>query len=370
VRILILSCSTGDGHNSAARALTEAAARRGVYAELRDPVSFSGERARRAVAELYNGMIRRTPRLFGAVYRVGDVVGRSPLPSPIYAANSLYAAKLGAYVRDGGFDAVISTHLYGMEAMTAAKRKGICSVPNYGVLTDYTYIPFFTEPELDAAFLPHEDMIREGVKMGLAEEKLIPAGIPVSGRFGERISASEARKKLDAENVRRLYLLMSGGVGCVNMKKICAALVRIVGAGDRIVVITGRNGRMKAQIDERWRGNPAVRTVGFTTDVPLWMKAADVTVSKAGGLSSTEAAVAGTPLVHLMTIPGCETKNAEFFSARGMSIRTKDIGEAARAAAMLANDRKAADRMRKAQAENAHADAADRVIGYVSGDRN
>ena len=59
-----------------------------------------------------------------------------------------------------------------------------------------------------------------------------------------------------------------------------------------------------------------------------------------------------------------------FFSSRGMSVRTKDIGEAARAAVMLANDRKAAERMRKAQAENAHADAADRVIGYVCGERD
>ena len=369
MRILILSCSTGDGHNSAARALIEAAGRRGVDAELRDPVSFGGERARRAVAELYNGMIRRTPRLFGAVYRVGDMVGRAPLPSPIYAANALYAEKLGAYVKNGNFDAVVSTHLYGMEAMTAAKRKGCCSVPNYGVLTDYTYIPFFTEPELDAAFIPHEDLKSEGVKRGFPAEKLIPTGIPVSGRFGEKLSAEEARERLGVEDVRKLYLLMSGGVGCVNMKKLCAALVPLVGEGDRIAVITGRNGRMKAQLDERWSGNPAVRTIGFTADVPLWMKAADVTVSKAGGLSSTEAAVAGTPLVHLMTIPGCETKNAAFFAERGMSIRTKEIGEAAQAAAKLAHDRDAAERMRRAQEENSRADAADRVIGYVCGER-
>ena len=370
MRILILSCSTGDGHNSAARALCEAAERRGVYAELRDPVAFGGERARRAVAELYNGMIRRTPRLFGAVYRIGDAVGRSPLPSPVYAANSLYADRLGAYIRNEGFDAVVSTDLYGMEAVTAARRRGKCDVPNYGVLTDYTFIPFFTEPELDAAFIPHADLVREGTAKGIPEEKLIPTGIPVSGRFGERISVSDARAKLGVTDARKLYLIMSGGVGCANMKKVTEALVRRISPGDRVVVATGRNGRMKAQLEERWGDNPAVTPIGFTRDAALWMKAADVTVSKAGGLSSTEAAVAGTPLVHIMTIPGCETKNAEFFARRGMCVRTKDFEEAASAAVRLANDAAAAEEMRRAQEENSHADAADRVIGYVCTERS
>ena len=143
MRFLLLSCSTGDGHNSAAKALLEAAERQGVDAELRDPVSFGGERAKRAVAGAYNGMIRRAPRLFGAVYRIGDLYDRSRLPSPIYAANALYAEELGRYVKEGGFDAVISTHLYGMESMCAARRKGSCSAPSFGVLTDYTFIPFF-----------------------------------------------------------------------------------------------------------------------------------------------------------------------------------------------------------------------------------
>ena len=35
----------------------------------------------------------------------------------IYAANALYAEELGRYVKEGGFDAVISTHLYGMESI-------------------------------------------------------------------------------------------------------------------------------------------------------------------------------------------------------------------------------------------------------------
>ncbi len=365
MRILILSCSTGDGHNSAARALLEAAGQMRITAELRDPVSFGGERARRAVAGAYNGMIRRVPRLFGAVYKIGDLYDRSRLPSPIYAANALYAEKLGRYVAEEGFDAVISTHLYGLEGMCAAHRGGFCSAPSFGVLTDYTFIPFFSEPDMEAVFLPHADLIEEGVRKGLDRETLVPTGIPVSARFAEDVSMEEARARLGVTDAERLYLLMSGGVGCANMEKLCSALAWRIGARDRIAVITGRNEKMRTRLVRQWRDFPSLTVTGFTKDVALWMKAADVTVSKAGGLSGTEAAVAGAPLVHLMTIPGCETKNAAFFAEHAMSVRTKTVDEAAEGAVRLAENREEREAMRRAQRENTHGDAACRVLDYV-----
>ena len=122
------------------------------------------------------------------------------------------------------------------------------------------------------------------------------------------------------------------------MAKLTSALAWRVGNRDRIAVLTGRNEKLKRDLEKRWADFPGILTVGFTRDVHLWMKAADVTVTKAGGLSSTEAAAAGVPIVHMMTIPGCETKNAAFFSARSMSLCEKRIDEAAAAAVRLAEN--------------------------------
>ncbi|MCR4905343.1 MAG: glycosyl transferase [Clostridiales bacterium] len=366
MKILVLSCSTGEGHNAAARALIEAAELRGDRADLRDPVSFGGERARRAVAGAYNGMIRRTPVLFGAVYGIGDLVDRTNLTSPIYLANALYAEKLSREIVREGYDAVISTHLYGAEAMTAVRRREGNPIPSYCVLTDYTIIPFFTEPDADALFLPHADLIAEGIEKGAAPEKLIPTGIPVSPRFPSPVSREEARDQLGIPREARVYLCMSGGVGCGNMNRLCQELTKAEDGGDwRVYVLTGRNAGMREAIEERFPGG-RVTAVPFTKEVPLWMRASDAVISKAGGLSSTEAAVAGVPLVHLMTIPGCETKNAAFFEARGMSRRTKSESEAAEAAISLAEDAAAAEAMRKAQRQNIPPDAAERILAYVA----
>ena len=63
----------------------------------------------------------------------------------------------------------------------------------------------------------------------------------------------------------------------------------------------------------------AYRKLPFPSPV-YRMKACDLYLSKPGGLSSTEAAVVGTALVHITPIPGCETSNMHFFAQNGMSL--------------------------------------------------
>ena len=84
------------------------------------------------------------------------------------------------------------------------------------------------------------------------------------------------------------------------------------------------------------------------------MNAADALISKPGGLSSTEAAVANIPLVHLLAFNGCETKNVEFFTAHGLSVRADREDEAILAA-----------KRRQAQRREIHPDAADRIAEAV-----
>ena len=82
-------------------------------------------------------------------YKAVVLYDSTGITSPVYYANASYAQCLYQYITENGFDAVISTHLYGMEALTAIKRKAIFDVPFYGVLTDYTLIPFLAETKLD-----------------------------------------------------------------------------------------------------------------------------------------------------------------------------------------------------------------------------
>ena len=87
-KVLILSCSTGEGHNSAAKAIETALKKKGIAYELTDPVSFKSEKMQNFVSNLYNVTIKKAPAVFGAVYKLGELYSEANLPSPVYWANS------------------------------------------------------------------------------------------------------------------------------------------------------------------------------------------------------------------------------------------------------------------------------------------
>ncbi|MDD7368343.1 MAG: glycosyl transferase, partial [Clostridiales bacterium] len=225
MKILILSCNTGGGHNSAALAVQEALHERGAWAEIVDPLSFAGDAAKEAASNLYNSIIRNVPKAFGVIYRVGELADSALPKSPVYMANALYADKLLAYIRRENIDAVVSTHLYGMEAMTAIRKKLGERVPNYGVLTDYTCIPFFSDTQLDGYFIPHRDLRGELAAKGIDEKLMYDTGIPVSARFSQRLGQSEARERLDLPRRGAVYLVMTGEVGCGRADELCDELI-------------------------------------------------------------------------------------------------------------------------------------------------
>ena len=85
-----------------------------------------------------------------------------------------------------------------------------------------------------------------------------------------------------------------------------------------IIVVCGSNKVMFNKLNES--NDPKITVVGYTDDMPSYIRASSLFITKPGGLSSTEAAVCGVPILHTSQIPGCESDNAKFFSEHGMSI--------------------------------------------------
>lgn len=365
MNVLLLSCPSGEGHNSARRAIAEELDRQGIAYTEADPVSFQSERAQRLAAGAYNSLIRRAPRAFGLLYRAGALYSGTHLRSPVYFANAHYADHLYAYIRENHFDAAVSTHLYGMEALTAIRRRMQDSFPAFGVLTDYTCIPFLREVEQDLCFVPHEDVRQELIRKGIPASVLVTSGIPVSARFRDRIEPSQARDLLGLPQNRKIYLILTGGVGCGHVCVLCDELLRIGGEDGFVCVLTGHNDALREQLQARIGEHAPFRAVPFTEQVHLYLNAADAVISKPGGLSSTEAAVAGAPLVHFGAIPGCETKNAAFFARHGLSLWGKQEREAIAFAAQLAHRPAQAAEMRARQRETLSPFAAETIVHRI-----
>ena len=63
-----------------------------------------------------------------------------------------------------------------------------------------------------------------------------------------------------------------------------------------------------------------IRVFAYTDEVPVLMRAADLLITKPGGLTISEAFAAGLPLLLHDPIPGPETENAVYATRRGAAV--------------------------------------------------
>ena len=358
MKVLILSCSTGEGHNSAAKAYLEYLQSQGIEAEVQDTMGLVSPEAKERSSEIY--LFSTRTKLFAMAYRAGTVVSDAleTSKSPVYYANKLYCDRLHDYIEQNGFDVVVCVHIFPAEAITALKRKGKLTAKSVFIMTDYTCIPFMKDTELDHYIVPHEHLIEECVKKGLPREKLHPYGIPVRAVFHQPAKdRREARGQcildygyMDAD--KKWFLLMSGSMGFGNIQDTVKEILRKCGDSVEVILVCGNNTELRERLQKNFRHNENVVALGFTDKIPNLMDACDVLFTKPGGLSSTEAAAKHIPIIHTAPIPGCETMNALFFHYHGLSYATTDIHEQVRQALLLCDDPERRTRMIAAQTAN------------------
>lgn len=336
---LILSCNTGGGHNAAGKALLEQFRADGIPADFADALAIAGHSVSHRVDRLYVGITTKTPVVFKAMYKAGGAISNPYLKSPVYAANRIYRRKICDYIKAGGYDLVLTPHLFPAQTLTSLRRSGLLNVGFIAVATDYTCIPFWEETRPDYFVIPSEDLAPEFIKKRIAPQKLLPLGIPVSRAFTERRPQDEARKELGLQAFAQLILIMSGSMGFGNLNPLIETLLEKSGHDTGLAVLCGTNHQLRSTLDSRFLQTGRVITFPYTDKVATFMDACDVVITKPGGLTTTEAAAKRIPLAHTDPIPGCETKNAAFFSQRGMSVCCpKDSAELANRVLLLLQD--------------------------------
>ena len=371
MKILILSCNTGEGHNSCAKALQIAMQRRGISCEIQDTLALVSEELSQRIGDAYLFSTRGS--LFEFVYKFGGFVSDNidTGQSLVYGANRLYAKKLYDHIKKHHIDVLVCVHLFPAEATTALKRNMHLDIPSYFIMTDYTCIPFLQETDLDYYIIPHEHLIEEFVEKGVPREKLVPIGIPVDEKkFTTRLPKNKARAQfIHSHSTLRAdghwYLVMSGSMGYGNVEQLIEQLLKDIHPQDSIICVCGRNEGLLHSLQEQFAEQRQLCLLGFTNQVSMLMDAADVIFTKPGGITSTEAIVKNIPLIHTHPIPGLENHNAHFFHQHGMSYFTTDIKQQVAVAKRLCEDKPYRKQMLRNQRANANPHSSDDVIKLI-----
>lgn len=230
MKILIISCSTGGGHNACAKYILEELKNNNIEAEFKDFYDIVNKKAKKLSEKLYLSTLNGNGKIFKVVYKLGELYSKTKLKSPVYSVNKLHKKKLYNYIIQNKIDLVITTHIFPALTLTAIKK-----VPFLLVATDYTACPFMEEAN------PNYYVIQNGIEKdfinkGIDEKKLLKTGIPVSSNFIKNAKNIRYNLNIDKE---KTILIMLGSMGFGNINKIVNNLLEI--DNTKIIIVTGSN---------------------------------------------------------------------------------------------------------------------------------
>ncbi|MBQ2863536.1 MAG: glycosyltransferase [Clostridia bacterium] len=370
MKILILSCNTGEGHNSAGKALKYYFEKNGDECYMADAISFRSETISKIVADGHVFIYTKTPKVFDIVYNGAEIFAKketSRHDSVIFKLLAKGADKLYEYILEHGFDRIVCFHPFASQMLTKVFRdhEQLREIPSYLIATDYTASPGAGESKVDVYVTPHKDVEYEFVRRGVPKAKIVPIGIPINPIYTNLPTRESARESLSLSGEDKVILLMSGSMGCGPIAKIAGRLTARMDSDTTLVIVCGRNEKLYRELLPLASENDKVRLLGFTDKLPLYMKAADLMLTKPGGLSSTEAACAGLPMVLIDAVAGCETYNMNFFVGGGYALTSDTPDGLVRTTLDLLSDSERLSGMREKLLSNFSADTAHRIYELV-----
>lgn len=306
MRVLILSANTGGGHNSTAKALADQLERFGAEYEIADTLAFISETVSDFISWGHSYVYRKLPRLFGIGYRFEE----KHTPRFMYEQCARGAEALHQKLTEDHFDAVLCVHVFSGLMITEVRERFHNMVPAYFVATDYTCSPGVSEMKLDGYFIPHRMLFGEFVRSGVRADKMFATGIPIGEAFYQTIERTEARRKLGLPTDRRIVLLSCGSMGCGHLDKNALTVAQHLPNDAILIVLCGKNEKSYEELSPL--ASEKMQVLGFTDQVATYMSAADLYITKPGGLTTSESIAKRLPMILIDAVPGLETRNFDF----------------------------------------------------------
>ena len=316
--ILFLFSDTGGGHRAAMDAIIE-----GLQFEFGDRVTVETVDFLKDYAPPpYNQLPRiypdlvKIPELWGAGFKISD--GRPQARMITSSFWPLVRRAARRLVKEHPADLLVSVHP--VANSFALKALGKKRPPFVTVVTDMvsTHAMWF-DKRADLILVPTRMAWESALENHMDPEKVRVAGQPISLRHSEKNRDKiSLRKEYGWAEDKFTVLLVGGGEG---MGPVGETAQAIDGSGldINLVIVTGRNTKLKSELEDLTWENPTF-IYGFVRDMPDFMRAADVIVTKAGPGTIAEALVAGLPIILYAKLPGQEEGNVDYVENRGVGV--------------------------------------------------
>jgi processive 1,2-diacylglycerol beta-glucosyltransferase len=326
-RLLILSVSAGAGHVRAAQALEAAAraARPSFDATHLDLLTLVPADFRELYGKQYIKLVEKLPQLWSYLYSASDRPSRDTLVGSLKrAVEKLSTRKLFSEIERLAPDVIVATHFLPAELLSRARARGRELPPLWVQVTDFDVHALWVHPHVDRYCVASEEVAFRLADRGVPRDRIHVTGIPVMPQFAAPLDRATCAREIGVAPDRFTVLMMAGGAGVGGLDELAARLLRL--PDDlQLVALAGRNEDLLRKLKSLARAHPGkLFPLGFTTTVERVMTAADLVVTKPGGLSVSECLAKGRPMLLVSPIPGQEERNADYLLEAGAAIKAVD----------------------------------------------
>lgn len=373
MKTLILSASTGGGHNRASNALKSyiLSKDKSEQVEIVDTLRYCSSILDKTVTVGYKTLAKNAPELYGTFYKTSDK--ESPISELVNTTMTQFAKKLLPLIEEKQPDIVVSCHPFASSMMSILKSTYDVDVPVVSIITDFMPHRAYIGDHIDAYITASEDTAKKlAQKYGVDQNRIHPLGMPIFESFYNKNEArmEETYQRLGFSKDKPTVLVMAGSFGVNDILKIYENLVEI-DVDYQIIVITGKNQKLYDAFDkllsrqekefetsdysqlfsdlsdaniakliyeysEQLRAELAAKLHStfhrstdktkptslfyFVDNVEDYMHISDLIITKPGGLTTSESLACALPMAVFQAFPGQEAQNADWLVQKNAAI--------------------------------------------------
>ena len=365
--IMILTASAGAGHLMAARAMesTLHALAPNEDIELYDMIEHGGYALRRIYAEGYRDLVRCFPSAWGWLYYGTD--------RPNERLSERFWDRLRRVLQDISVRRfvqhlirrrprlVINTHFLPPEIVARLRRQGRLDCIQATAITDFETHRLWVQQPTERYYTATKRARDYAIACGADRDSIRVTGIPVRPEFEMPADRNSLRRHLNIDPNRPVVLLLVAAGGVVPTERFLQELISMPVAA-QIVAITGGHQKLRRRLQRlaQTTSRP-VKVLGFTARMDAWMRAADLVITKPGGLTVAEALVCRVPIVIVNPLAGQELCNNDYLLERQAAVKVNKFPLLGQRVSCLLNNPQRLEAMRNAAARIAQPGAAARI---------
>lgn len=358
-KILILTGSYGNGHLEVTRSLITELNKRGITNIVTSDLFYEAHPILTNVTrKLYIKSFSKGQNIYGFLYYKSDYrLTDFRIDRMIDRYGYMRISQL---MKENDFDVVINT--FPMQALPIYKQRTKPGIPFINVLTDFCLHTRWISDGIDYFFVACDSLKKELMDTGITGNKITISGIPIKEEFNHP-SIDYSQKNFSSIETKKL-LISAGAYGV--LKDLAHILEELkIKEELNITVVCGSNQLLFKELMHKYQNDTNITILGYVSNMAKLMSESDIMVTKAGGISLSEALAIQIPLVLTPAVPGQEKDNANFFEKEGMAIVTKSEEEIAPAVLSLLKQPLLARSISKQMETHFHPNSAALIVDKV-----